>query len=465
MRDDLVHVPAGHLTSYRPLFFADLWLWNHLFGPDYLQTIVPKLLGGIWTVLLALLTANILRRRSSSVVVYAGIPLLFLSHPIVNELTLFNVMVPAMLSMLLAVLAFVVIEKQLTLRRGAAATLLLAGSISGYQINLTVFALLVVFAATADVVSGRAASVKRLMLSAAVLASAVLLYLGYVAASVHLMGIRSWGARGLIAPEGFRLAEVVHVKWHGATNMLAGVTQPGLSWFLSAEAAWRMWSIPFAVLGLLFVAGVAWRRRLSAAAWASLGFLLLLAIPPAILFTMNVTPEGWRVDGPALYAFALVIALAALAWESNNAVARATMTASLVVLIGISMFLTRWDAGLRAEAAHRDEDTLRVIRSRYAAQVRGAAPRVFISPVSTTAVPPAPIRPDERHFLMAEFHRVTWLDYSNLWPGWSFPEAYLRAHGIAVSAPDGAAAQACGATPLRRGIVFDDASRRVFLCR
>src|SRR2546428_11536579 len=82
MRDDFVHLPFGHLYSYRPLAFLDLAFWNWAFGPEYLRTVVPKILAGTYLIMIALISAKLLLRWTGSFVVASVAPLLFLIHPI-----------------------------------------------------------------------------------------------------------------------------------------------------------------------------------------------------------------------------------------------------------------------------------------------------------------------------------------------------------------------------------------------
>lgn|GEM_PF-3154467 len=396
IRDDWVHRPEGHLTSYRPLLAADLWFWQHIIGDDYLRTIAPKLLGGAYVALIAFVIFRIAMRCGATYRSALAIAISYVAHPINNELTLFNVMAATNLALLLVIAADFVDP-----RIGA---ILIALGISGYQVYAFIPLVLIAFDRSRNVRARLAAW-----------ATGCALYAAYVVFSNRVLHVASWGGRGM-ATSMFTRAWLIE-KWHGVTNAIADVSQPIVGFTISAPVAFRAWMwIPVLLAIAVFV-----RNRREA--------FLPIALPLiacAYLFALNVTPTGWRVDAPPL--FALTLAIIPLFAKPNR-----IAFALLVIWILAASVTSIADARLRVAGKNLDEQILRDLDSLHLPH------RVIIANVTPQHEPP------RGRAILAEYNAVTPAMYSNLVPLWSFPDAYLRAHGYTVESmrPSAACTDAC----------------------
>jgi hypothetical protein len=413
LRDDWVHEPWGHLTSYRPLLAADLWFWDHVAGAGYLRSSLPKFIAGAYVAAIGMaLIAIALRRGASSSGAFA-IATAYVVHPINNELTLFNVLVATNLALLL------IIGGDWLVARGgpvAAGALLIALGIAGYQIYAFIpLAILMID-------SGR-----RPLQRLAACAAGGAIYGAYVVFSNRVLHVASWGGRGLGAPAQLFTRAWMTEKWHGVTNALADVFQPILGYTISAEFAFRAWK--WMLLAIIIALGMRLRS-----AWRA----LLPLVACAFFLVLNVTPSGWRVDGPAL--FGVCLALIPL-------MSRPVAVIILGVWIAASAITSFADAKMRVAGKELDD---RIVRELAATGRR----HVVIANVPT---PPPPVK---GRVLLAEYNAVTPSMYSNLIPLWSFPAQYLAAHGFVVDdlRPS---AQCTSANPYR--IVVED--RVAVLCR
>jgi uncharacterized membrane protein len=471
MRDDFVHEPAGHLLSYRPLFFLDLLFWNRLIGPEYLRTVWPKLIAGFWIASIALITFFLLRRWRYSSIFSAAIVLLFVAHPVVNDFSTSNIFAAVPLSMLLAVAAY-----RVSLRGGAlssvGATALLLLSISGYQINLAVF-LMLALAGEMICIAGREGwRPTRLVRPLSIVIAAVLLYGAYILVSVHLLGIRSWGGRGFAVPSLAYDARFLDEKWHAMSNMMADVAQPLLSYFFNIGVAWRYWSVPFLIVAGVVVVSAIRTRRIALLMVAG-GIPLIPATAAMLLLGMSWTPEGWRVCGPAVYGFAISIAVAGRAlreaFPARALLAERVVSCLLLIAITGAMIVTRRDAAIRVESNLRDEAAVAQIKRHWRDRsVDPATTLVQMEPRDrATLADPAGERFSRG--IIAEFRPVTWLMYSNIWSSFCFPDAFFRFHGLGTAVsepppwrPDAATRCSAGSRPQ---ILFDDAALVAIVCR
>ncbi len=484
MRDDLVHVPYGHLTSYRPIFFLDLLVWNAVFGPEYIRSTYPKLLAGIWMSLVAAITLSIVLRRTRSWPIAIGTALLFVSHPIVDELTLFNASAPVGLSMLLATLAYCVSASSRSLSTFAFATLLLALAVAGYQINMAVFLVLAAWAVASSPGEPGQTPLRDLVWHGGVAIVAVFGFAVYVLFSKHVLEIVSWGGRGFASVAMLLSRDFAIAKWHGMTNMLGDVTQPYLSYYFSIGSAWRYWWLPFLVIpACAAVACMHARRTLAQSVLCVAATFALPIIPTLFLVGANVTPEGWRVCGPVLYATCLSISIPLSIWSrhaTNRGDARAwwpsaTTCAIYTVLICASLPLVRKDVGIRVEAQERDNAVIARVAAHWEQSgVRRGDVRVLVLPVERPSGRFAPVRSgQERGELMSDFQILTWRNYSNLSSPWAFSQAFVEHAGFS-SEPSGTAVveptQALGGpcpvvSPGAVVILNDDARTTSWVCR
>jgi hypothetical protein len=394
--DDFIHLPSGHLLSYRFLNWAELALWQAVFGPDYLLTSAPKIVGALYSTAVCLLLRRFLLRCGTRETTAIVVPLALVLHPLWNVFIALNVATVYLLSLVC------ILGGYLLLMRGKSVPgiVTIALGVSGYQVHagllpalmfLEWFGALRTFGPPVGGGGGpevrKAPPWRRLIECAA----SVLLYLA-VTRIAALAGLDTWGSRGL---------GLAHFReqFHAAMDNLATITQPLLSFYLGTGAAWRAWTWPFlllAVLALLFV------RR-----WpAALAPLALPALAALIILPLNTAPTGPRVA--AAIWMATLLAVVPLLDRGRHAWIGVAVIALLALPIALA------DNANRVRAWRQDLAVLDVV-------LKGGAKTVVVRNV---AAPP----PAGRPIVMQNFQPVTERDYSNTchWAEWFFAEEGIR---------------------------------------
>jgi hypothetical protein len=131
--DDFVHLPIGHLLSYRFLNCAELAFWQGLFGSDYLLGSAPKIIGALYTAGLCTLLRSTLRGWGARGRLAALLPLVLPLHPIWNTFVAWNVVTVYVLSLLLIVLGYRCLGRNSEWT--TLGVLLMSAGISGYQVH------------------------------------------------------------------------------------------------------------------------------------------------------------------------------------------------------------------------------------------------------------------------------------------------------------------------------------------
>ncbi|MFZ2491701.1 MAG: glucosyltransferase domain-containing protein [Thermoanaerobaculia bacterium] len=412
MRDDWVHLPAGHLFSYRPLLAGDLWMWRHVFGAGYLVSVWPKLIAGMWIALTATLLACVIARMGATKAGVLLVPASFVLHPIVNELTMFNVMSGVNLALLLAIAASLV--RSTSFRATVFAGCLLALALCGYQIVL--FVPVVLWAASA-IVTGEPIKSRDLVARGGTLVLGSALYGAYIVFSRLVLDIDAWGGRGIAAGAALSWERVAAVR-HGITNAVADLIQPMLSYFVSIEFAYRAWWWVPLLLGLTI--GLLHRRGGIVA--ASLRASLPVALPIiacGYIVVLNWVPSGWRVGGPALLAWS--VALIPLFTTGNRRISKWAAILLLVWSVA-SGAVTLADARLRVAAQELDAAIVRDLARAVSSHGAPSPVTIELLVINRMAV--------GRRGILAGFSPVSISDYSNLLSPWSFPKAFLSARGV-----------------------------------
>ncbi|HYH10667.1 MAG TPA: hypothetical protein VEK11_26725 [Thermoanaerobaculia bacterium] len=367
--DDLIHVPAGHLLSYRFLNYLELGFWQTVFGPAYLLGSAPQIIASFYTAALCSAIRAVLRS-------WAGVPRLEFSvlalliplHPLWNTFISWHVTGVYALSLFLIVIGYALLAS-----RPMAGVLLIALGVSGYQVHLGLVAPLLF----AELSLRKTPLVRRVLQCGA--AAALYVIATKIAA---LAGLTTWGGRGMGLAASF----------HPLTNNLAVIAQPLLSFYVSVEAAWRGWSAIFAILAL--IAAIHRPRR-----WAPAPLVLPVAAAAVVLAT-NAPDSGPRM------AAAIWIATLLAAIHSRAA------TIALVVFTLLALPVTLTDAENRTRGWRADQ--------RILALLPAGAPVAIVR--SSFDDPPLPPEWQSRPIVMQDFQAVTPFSYSNVHtqPEWFF---------------------------------------------
>lgn len=431
--DDFVHDPHWHLLSFRPLLYADLWFWNHFLGADYLMTATPKVLAGIYLSLTGLLTVDLLRRWGIPLMVAVAIPVFYISHPIINELSLWNVVAPYNLSLLLIVLGYWVLGDASSSVRVLSAVSFIALGISGYQIHAGLPPVLIIGEVLLKRLGGIPCSRAEIMRKIAVFATALVAYLVYVEVS-RWLGYSSWGNRGLSSLWTASLPDYFSDKWHGISNMFANVFQSLISFYFGMETSWHAWKWVPIIVGLATMAsGIYAGRSRTDIMLFSVTPVLLPGLATLVLLPLNVTPSGWRVCGPVLYAFCLaLVPVLTLIMKSDDATAmertlKKQVFSRTVIVMGIAVFwvvmtfpVVAYDGGLRVMGNKQELETLQSVESFWKNKgIERGGYAVAVYPINNVSLMKR-YAGEKGRDIVINFNRIVSYDYSNLvngfWP-------------------------------------------------
>lgn len=366
--DDLIHLPQGHLLSYRFLNYFELALWQWLFGPDYLLTIAPKIIAALYTAgLCSVLRAMLLSWSGSRFVPASALVLLIPLHPLWNTFIAWNVAGVYVLSLLLVAAGYAALDQ-----RPALGIFIIALGISGYQVHVGLLVPLLY----AEYVLRKAPLVRRALQCGA--AAALYLIATQIAA---LAGLQTWGDRGL----------ALQLTHKPITNNLAVITQPLLAFYGSLEAAWSHWEWAFVLLALIAATA---RPRLFA-----LAPLVLPTAAAAVLLATNASASGSRV--------AAAIWIAMLFATIHSRAAMIAMAVFTILLLPVTL--------IDAENRTRAWDADRAILARI-------PPGAEVATIRTGRTPELPPEWRTRPIMLEPFVPVTPFDYSSVrtQPEWFF---------------------------------------------
>jgi len=434
MADDFTQDPRTHLLSYRPLLYADLWFWNLIMGNGYLMTMFPKLLAGIYLSLAAMVTFELLQRWGISLLVSLIIPVFYLSHPIVNELSLWNTIASCNLSMLLILIGYQVMGDSFSLQRTVYAIFLIALGVSGYQIYAGLLVVLIIGEPIIKKINNIHFSAREVVRKTMIIFIALAIYVLYIKISQNVFGLYDFGNRSFVSPVSSTMADFVDTKWHGMSNMFANVFQSLISFYFGAKASFHAWKwVPIGMGCLTLIISLLAKRSWHDTAFFALTPVLLPALATSILLPINATPSGWRVCGPVLFAFSLsmVPTLSLIMKSDAIPTIRSTIHKRIfgktAVVTGIAVFwlaitipVITYHSSLRVIANKKELETLRSMDTFWKERglVRGGY-MVAVYPADNASRRKTFVSEEGRDIVI-NFNRVVSYDYSNLvkgfWP-------------------------------------------------
>lgn len=274
--DDLEHTPRYHLQSHRLMNYVELATWQAVAGQRYLIGSLPKIVACFYSALLCLMLRAALTGFGAPLAAATAVAILVPLHPIWNTFILWNVTGVYLLSLFLLIAGYWLLFRG----RTVAGILLIATAISGYQTHVGLLPALIF--------AERPSRLRRRLLECGAAAALYLL-------AVQLIGVQTWGGRGLQADLGGLRGKVQPVL-----DNLATLTQPLISFYLGLEASWRFWLVPFALVSLL---SLILTRRL----WTPMAVVALPLLAAAVILPLNVSPTGPRIAAP-IWLAALIAA-------------------------------------------------------------------------------------------------------------------------------------------------------------
>lgn len=323
--------------------------------PDWSIMVWPKLLAGLFLAMLAVLLSHLLMKWSVPILVALLAPVLFISHPILNEISLWNTTMPFPLWLLLTVLGYVLVDLDRPRWQRVSGFMFMVTVVLAYEIYLSCFLVLVFAEAAFRRLDGKSIdwlNVKNRLLLFFIVA---LFYVIQVLLTKWLFGVVT--GRGLV--DITSLSSYLDTKLHGIFNLVVNCYMPLISYYTGIEFAWGAWKwIPLLMSGLIVVFGILARRSVIDLL-TLLGFSLVMPVVPTLpLLLASQSPESWRVSVPVLLAiFLLAVLLMTLIWQAgtrwtgNGRLATASKALVLIAMLGImiiEMPSTYAEARLRA---------------------------------------------------------------------------------------------------------------------
>lgn len=355
--------PSAFWGQWRPVALAEFRFWELLLGRDWFWGDFPKIYAGVLLSAVCVALGLLLRRWGVSTATSLLVPALFVSHPIVNELSLWNTthLLPVLL--LVIVVGYVAIGDGASPGRNALGLACLTAGVLGYQPYLMVFATLLAGEILFRLVAGRLRGLRWVVVKAVVLLLAAVLYVSYMLISMHGFGLSNPRGFAEIASLGGFLAQ----KLHGVANMIVNVPMPIIAYHLGIGTAWKTWSLailaPSAVaLAAAILAGKNRTSRLAAAVASP----LLILLPTGFLFVVSQAPESWRVALPSLVGMCVALGLpsALMAGVNGRAWLRALGIGLLLVVLIAEISVTRAHANRMVAGYLNDKELLRQVRER-----------------------------------------------------------------------------------------------------
>ncbi len=287
---------------------------------SFAVSVWPKVIGITALSLFALLMYKILVEWGLSVLGGLSLSLVFIVHPIVNEILLWNVTGQSPILFLFVLLAFYLSSSAESLAKSSfklvgAGLLLFIVSLS-YEYALTVFLVFALFSPLINQLNGRVILFNQ----------TVKLVLIFVAASMFfvlqskvfsMFFVEQLDSRG-IDFTGFLSTSVEEkvAKLRALLNILANIYMTPLSFFVPIESAWTFWKyLPICIAVAIGISVFFLTRSLARATFyvcLFVGIQLLLIAP---FFITSQTPESWRISIPSLLAVVVCLSFVYLALE------------------------------------------------------------------------------------------------------------------------------------------------------
>ena len=328
------------------------------FSPNWVLMLWPKLLAGLS---LSLFCTLLCRRFVLDGVGLLGavlLPLLIMTHPTVNDITLWNTPFVAAVWMTACILAFEIVQtKPADVRYVAVSFVLLLVVVLSYEIFFTVFVVLVVYFVLGGVLLERGPRRDQLIAYLVLLIALPLIYISMALLSKALGG----EGRGFAEFNG--VGAFLSYKFHGITNLLANVFVPVMSYYLPSSLSFRIYKWLFVLLLVAvylcaYLARHDWKFATASAAVV----MTIMAVPLAPIMLMQQNPEAWRVSIPTVFAFVLSLSLVLRLANSGGRVGiknqnRINAVSSIVLLglIVIQIIPTNAEAKLRALENEADQ--------------------------------------------------------------------------------------------------------------
>lgn len=363
-------------VSYRWSFELVAYSWANFLPQEYFLSNLPKLVSGIFLSLFALFTYRLLVGWKVPQLVSLIIPAILISHPTINEITLWNIAHPVTFWMFLVILGFLIIEDASSPVRILFGMICLTVAVMGYEIYFVIFLVLIIAEPIIKRLTGMAHDLRSTKRKLIIFLAIAGIYVLQVTATKAFFPFREGAVeegmggfdRGLTAFSHFTLSGYIITKLHGMSDLLVNAYMPLVSYYYDMITAMRKWEwIPITMALLTIVAAALNRRSKKDILLFGLFPLLLPLVPTLPTWFSKTTPEDWRVSVPVVFAACLALVplfsflcMAEIA-EAAGARARISLRQWLLVVIAVFVVIAQslvvqYEANLRVLSNRLDKE-------------------------------------------------------------------------------------------------------------
>ena len=323
---------------------------------DVFLGVLPSILAGLGAAGFALLLFKTIKEWGVPLFSALLIPTLILCHPILNELTLWNLTFVGTIWYFFCVLAFRLLSADLTPIRMIFAFLLLTIVMLACEYCSIVFFLLTIAEVMFVYISTSTINIKNSLVKMTIYIVVGLLHILQMKLTDYFINIDE-GSRGLIAVTSF--AAYMDEKIHGVFNILVNCYMTPLSYYIGIEAAYGAWKwVPVSITLATLITCLILRQSLLVCITAVLATIILPVLPIAPFFLSVQSPESWRVSIPSLIGISLTLLPWIIIVLKNNNLKKYSLSYNIIIISIVSLLvpITYAESRLRVvEAAYDDE--------------------------------------------------------------------------------------------------------------
>lgn len=344
--------------------------------PTWSIVVTPKLAAGLFIAAFSILIFRLLIQWTVSPAIALLVPLIFILHPIVNELTLWNSTAFFSLWLVLCIAAFFLVGMSRPLWQQAMGIILLIMAVLAYEIYFVAFLILLFSEPVFSHIGGQNIEWRETRRKFLIFCAIAVFYVSQVLMTLYIFGKPA--GRGLVVIHSF--SAYFAEKIHGIFNLIVNTYMPLVSYYSGLEIAWSAWKwIPITISIMIFVFGYFLRRSWRDAIVLAGFSLILLVVPTLPVFVMSQSPESWRVSIPVLLAVCLTITLmATLIWNLASQlparliflerITKGLAVATVALVIVAEVPVTFAEAQLRVFENRADQTLLEAIEGYWSAQ-------------------------------------------------------------------------------------------------
>lgn len=313
--DDYLRVSEGRATEANPCRFPAKdyrWVYDGILcglekvAPNFMLSRAPKLLSGVGISLFCVGLFCIFRRWRTPTLLAGSIPLIILCHPILNDITLWNIAGFFPLWLAFCSAAFLILGQSAGFASKSLAVFILSVVLFAYELYLITFLVLVFCEPFFCQATGA-----RVSLSDSVKKAAIFVALGIVYI-LHRLVIEAWvGEQNIVSRDivNFLSWDVfLREKLQATTNLLSNVYATPLSFYqplLQSLSAWKWIPIVLSV-GVGAITLLVDRSIFKAFA-AGLFAVLAILLPSSPILLTDQNPSAWRIAVPILISSSIVL--------------------------------------------------------------------------------------------------------------------------------------------------------------